>query len=133
MRRLIAALGAVLATAPGALAQTANNPTFTREQQGASIVSGQITCGASSTEVYAGNGDARAITLSAADSQGVYICLKTATVSPATPIPCAAAGASAYLGTAGQSVKFDRSVRSVSVYCLRAGGTNALLNYTVEK
>lgn len=129
MRGLILAAGAFLAASP-AWGQTANNPAFMRMQQGGSIVSGQVTC-STSTEVYAGNGDARAITVSAADSNGVYVCLKTGTT--ATPIPCTAANASAYLGTAGQSVTFDRSVKGVSVYCLKSGGTNALVNYAVEK
>lgn len=132
MRSLIVAAGLVLA-ATAASAQTANNPTFTREQQGATITSGQITCASTSTEIYAGNGDARAVTVSAADGNGVYVCLKTGVAAPATPIPCTAANASAYLGTAGQSIKFDRAVRSVSVYCLRSGGSDAKVNYTVER
>lgn len=133
MKRLWAAVGLATLVASPAAAQTANNPTFTREQQGGTIVSGQVTCTNSSTEVYAGNGDARSITLSAADANGVYICLKTGVASPATPVPCTAAGASAFLGAAGQWVKFNRSVKSVSVYCLRSGGSNALINYTVER
>ena len=130
MRGFILAAGLVLAAAP-AWGQTANNPTFTREQQGASIVSGQVTCAATSTSVYAGNGDARAIRVSAADDNDVYICVATGSV--ATPVPCTALTASAVLGTAGQSISFDRSVKSVSVTCLRAGGSDAKIQYIVEK
>ena len=132
MRGLILAAGALLAASP-AWGQTANNPTFTREQQGASIVSGQITCASTSTSVYAGNGDARAIVISAADANGAYVCVQTGSVSPATPVPCTAATARAYLGAAGQNVTFDRSVKSVSVSCLRGASTDAKINYIVQK
>lgn len=132
MRGLILAAGTLLAASP-AWGQTANNPTFTREQQGASIVSGQITCAATSTTVYAGNGDARAITVSAADANGVYVCVQTGTSSPATPAPCTAATASAYLGAAGQNLSFDRSVKNVSVSCVRAASSDAKINFIVQK
>jgi hypothetical protein len=69
MRGFILAAGLGLAAAP-AWAQTANNPTFTREQQGGSVVTGQVSCGSTSTTVYAGNGDARAIRISAVDTNG---------------------------------------------------------------
>lgn len=130
MRGYILAAGLVLAAAP-AWAQTANNPYFTREQQGGSVVSGQVTCAATSTSVYAGNGDARSIRISAADDNDVYICLAAGT--GATPVPCTDVTASAFLGAAGQSISFDRSVKNVSVACLRAGGSDAKIHYVVEK
>jgi hypothetical protein len=132
MRGFIWAAGLVLAASP-AWGQTANNPTFTREQQGGSVVSGQITCASTSTSVYAGNGDARAIVISAADANGVYVCVQTGVSAPATPAPCTAATASVYLGAAGQNVVFDRSVKGVSVSCLRSAASDAKINYIVQK
>jgi len=132
MRGLIAAAGLILAASP-AWAQTANAPYFMRMQQGATIVAGQITCGSTSTSVYAGDGDVRAIRISAADANGVNICVQTGATTPATPVPCTAALAGAYLAAAGQSISFDRSVKSVSVSCLRGGATDAVIKYIVEK
>lgn len=132
MRGFILAAGLLLAAAP-AWAQTANNPYFTREQQGGSVVSGQVTCASTSTSVYTGNGDARGIVISAADANGVYICVQTGVSSPATPAPCTAVTASGFLGAAGQNITFDRSVKSVSVSCLRSAASDAKINYIVQK
>lgn len=133
MRGFILAAGLVLAAAP-AWAQTANNPTFTREQQGGSVVTGQVSCGSTSTTVYAGNGDARAIRISAVDTNGAFICVQTGVSTPATPAPCASGVAAAFLAAAGQSISFDRSVKGVSVSCIRQSATtDAKIQYIIEK